>query len=246
MPNDAYLDSSVHWKVRSGTASFQEQRYSEAAESILESGLATRVIQRIGSGKEADVYACADDRMLLAVKVYRLYRTNHRGGRPVKQDSMGHRAAQELEMLTCAWRGGARVPEPGRRVENMFSMEYLGTDDGPAPRLSTVAPESPERMLPAVLSQVRKLAEAGVVHTDLSPFNVLVHRQEPWVIDLGQAVHVDRLGASPWIRLTEAGDALARGLRTFDRYFRRYGLRVEVDEEVAAILASVDRFGVLR
>jgi RIO kinase 1 len=245
VPNDPYLDSSVHWKVRSGTASFQEQRYSEATESILECGLATEVIQRIGSGKEADVYACADDRMLLAVKVYRLYRTSHRGGRPVKQESMGRNAAQELEMLTAAWRGGARVPEPGRRVENMFSMEYLGGPDGPAPRLSTIAPDSPERMRAGVLEQVRALAAAGVVHTDLSPFNILVHRGEPWVIDLGQAVRVDRLGASPWIRLSEAGDALSRGLRTFDRYFRRYGLRVAVDEEVATILASIDRFGVL-
>ena len=100
-------------------------------------------------------------------------------------------------------------------------------------------------MLPAVLDQVRKLAAAGVVHTDSSPFNVLVHQGEPWTIDLGQAVRVDRLGSSPWTRLTEAGDALSRGLRTFDRYFRRYGLRVAVEEEVATILASLDRFGVL-
>lgn len=245
MPNDEYLDPSVHWKIRSGLASFQEPRYAEAAESILECGLATEVIQRIGSGKEADVYACADGELLVAVKVYRLYRTSHRGGRPVKQESMGHRTAQELEMLTSAWRGGARVPEPGRRVENMFSMEYLGTPEGPAPRLNSVQPRDPESMMRAVVEQVRKLAEAGVVHTDMSPFNILVHRNEPWVIDLGQAVRVDRLGTAPWMRLSEAGDALARGLRAFDRYFRRYGLRVPVDDEVAEILARLDRFGVL-
>ncbi len=92
-------------------ASFQEQRYSEAAESILECGLATEVVQRIGSGKEADVYSCVDGPMWVAVKVYRLYRTSHRGGGPVKQESMGHQAAHELEMLTRAWRGRARVPE---------------------------------------------------------------------------------------------------------------------------------------
>jgi RIO kinase 1 len=245
VPNDGYLDPSVHWKVRSGTADFQEQRYSEASDAILECGLATEVLQRIGSGKEADVYACADDRMLLAVKVYRLYRTSHRGGRPVKQESMGHRAAHELEMLTSAWRGGARVPEPGRRVENMFSMEYLGTEEGPAPRLSSVRPPDPPRMLAAVLEEVRRLAAAGVVHTDFSPFNILVHRGEPWTIDLGQSVRVDRLGSAPWVRLSEAGDALARGLRTLDRYFRRDGLGVDVDTEVATILKSLDRFGVL-
>ncbi|MGI0130222.1 MAG: RIO1 family regulatory kinase/ATPase [Thermoplasmata archaeon] len=245
MPNDGYLDSSVHWKVRSGSASFRELRYSEAAELILDGGLATDVRHRIGSGKEADVYACEDGPMLVAVKVYRFYRTSHRGGRPVKQESMGHRAAHELEMLTSAWRGGARVPEPGRRVENMFSMEYLGSSEGPAPRMSSGTSGSPERLRDAVLDQVRRLAAAGVVHTDLSPFNILLHRGKPWVIDLGQAVRVDRLGASPWIRLTEAGVALSRGLRTFDRYFRRYGLRVAVEEETEAILATLDRFGVL-
>jgi RIO kinase 1 len=246
VPNQDYLDSSVHWRLRAGAASFQEPRYGDAVRAILDAGLATEVLQRIGSGKEADVYACRDDRMLLAIKVYRLYRTSHRGGSPVKQDSMGYRARCELDMLTSAWRGRARVPEPGQRFENMFSMEYLGTEDGPAPRLSSVGPEDPARMLAAVLDQVRTLASAGVVHTDLSPFNILVHRGEPWVIDLGQAVRVDRLGASPWMRLTEAGAALGRGLRTFDRYFRRYGLRVAVEEEVAPILASIDRFGVLR
>jgi len=246
VPNQEYLDSSVHWKLRSGAASFDEPRYDDAVRSILDCGLATEVLLRIGSGKEADVYACRDDRGLLAVKVYRLYRTSHRGGGPVKQELMGHRAAHELEMLTSAWRGRARVPEPGLRFENMFSMEYLGSEDGPAPRLSSVTAADPARMFAAVLDQVRALADAGVVHTDLSPFNVLVHRGEPWVIDLGQAVRVDRLGASPWMRLTEAGEALGRGLRTFDRYFRRYGLRVAVDEEVARILAALDRFGVLR
>ena len=85
-----------------------------------------------------------------------------------------------------------------------------------------------------------------MVHSDLSPFNILVHRGRPWVIDLGQCYRVDRLGASPWIRLTEASEALTRGLRTFDRHFRRYGLRVDVAEEARQIVERLDRFGVLR
>jgi RIO kinase 1 len=245
VPNSHYLDSSVHWKVRSGRASFSEPRYSELASSILDSGLATDVVRKIGSGKEADVFECVDGPMQIAVKAYRLFRTNHRGGGAVKQESMGHQAAHELEMLTTAWRGGARVPEPGRRIENMFSMEFVGTGGEPAPRLSDVAPDDPEALCRAMLEQVRALADAGVVHTDLSPFNVLYHHREPWVIDLGQAVRVDRLGMPPWVRLEKARDALGRALRTFDRYFRRYGVRVAVDEELAAVLASLDRAGVL-
>jgi serine/threonine-protein kinase RIO1 len=245
VPNEEYLDASVHWKIRAGKAAFSEPRYADLADAILECGLATEVIRRIGSGKEADVFACADGPMLVAVKVYRLFRTSHRGGGVVKQESMGHRAAHEIEMLTSAWRGGTRVPEPGRRVENMFSMEFVGADGEPAPRLCEVEPDEPERFRAAMLAEVRRLAESGVVHTDLSPFNVLYHRREPWIIDMGQALHVDRLGMPPWVRLEKAKEALDRALRSFDRYFRRYRLPVPVDEELASILASLDRRGVL-
>jgi serine/threonine-protein kinase RIO1 len=246
VPNDAYLDASVHWKVRSGNATLHEQRYSEVVESILDTGLATSVVQQIGSGKEAGVFACLNGPHLIAVKAYRFYQSSHRGGRPIKQESMGRLALEELALLTQAWTGGARVPRPGRRVENMFSMQYLGSVEGPAPRLNDVALEAPEEFLAELLASTRKLADAGVVHSDLSPFNILVHDGLPWFIDLGQCVRVDRVGTSPWIRLTEAGDALRSGFKTFDRYFRKYDLRVDVEAEVAAIVTKLDRFGVLR
>ncbi|MFZ3355466.1 MAG: RIO1 family regulatory kinase/ATPase [Thermoplasmata archaeon] len=246
MPNDPYLDASVHWKVRSGNATLHEPRYSEVADAILDSGLATSVLQQIGSGKEAGVFACLNGEHLIAVKSYRFYQSSHRGGRPIKQESMGRLASQELELLTQAWCGGARVPRPGRRVENMFSMQYLGSPEGPAPRLIDVGVEAPAEFLDELLASTRKLADAGVVHSDLSPFNILVHEELPWFIDMGQGVRVDRIGMSPWVRLTQAGDALRRGFKTYDRYFRKYGLRVDVDGEVAAIVTRLDRFGVLR
>ncbi len=56
---------------------------------------------------------------------------------------------------------------------------------------------------------------------------------------------VDRLGTPPWVRLEKAKAMLDHGLRTFDRYFRRFGLRVPVEEEVAAIVEGLDRGGVL-
>jgi serine/threonine-protein kinase RIO1 len=245
VPNTNYLDASVQWKIRSGNASFSEPRYAEAANALLDCGLATEVVRKIGSGKEADVYVGRDGPTVVALKVYRLFRTSHRGGGPIKQESMGHQAAHEIEMLTSAWRGGTKVPEPGRRVENMFSMEFLGAEDEPAPRLSDVRPHDPESFRAALLGEVRTLAESGVVHTDLSPFNVLYHHRAPWIIDLGQAVRVDRLGMPPWVRLEKAKVALERALRTFDRYFRRHGLGVAVDEELGTILATLDRSGVL-
>jgi len=228
MPNRPYLDSSVRWRIDSGNLSLEEPDYASVVEAILSAGLATEVVGLISAGKEADVYLARYNGAPLAIKSYRLYRTSHRGGGPVKQDSMGWRAAHEYEMMRQAWKGGVRVPTPARRVENMFSMRYLGTDDGPQ-----------------VLDGVRRLIGAGVVHGDLSAFNILVHAAQPVFIDFSEAIRVDRAGASPWVRLTEARAALERGLSALQVYFRRYRVQIEIATFAAELVESVDRFGVL-
>lgn len=242
MPNDGYLDKSVHWKIRSGQVDFAEPTYDEVADAILEAGLATAVGQKLGSGKEADVYLCRDGKRFLVVKVYRQYRTAHAGGRPVKLESMGQRASRELELLTYAWQGGARVPEPGRRVENMFSMEYLGTPAAVAPMLQHAVLPDPEGFLNQTLAGVERLAEAGVVHSDLSPFNILVHQNLPWFIDLAAGVRVDRLGSPPWVRLNEALRSLEKGAAALARYFRRYEVSFEPADLVRRAQAKIDLY----
>lgn len=245
MPNTPYLDSSVEWRIKSGTLSFEEPSYKAVAESILSAGLATEVVGLISAGKEADVYLARYNGAPLAIKSYRLYRTSHRGGRPIKADSMGWLAAHEYEMMRQAWKGGVRVPTPARRIENRFSMRYLGTEDGPALRLKDVRLDDPAEFLEAVLKEVRRLAASGVVHGDLSAYNVLVLDGEPFLIDFSESLRVDRTGSSPWIRLTEARSALVRGLLSLGSYFRRYGLSVDPDAFAADLIESLDRFGVL-
>ena len=224
---------------------FKESSYQSVKEAILTSGLATDVIGLISSGKEADVYLSTYRGAPIAIKVYRLYKTSHRGGRPIKLDSIGWLAAHEFEMTRQAWNGGVRVPAPARRVENMFSMRYLGSEDRPAPRLSDVTPDDPAAMLDEVLVGVEELARAGVVHSDLSAFNILVHEGQPWFIDLAEAIRVDRTGDVPWKRLHEASVALDRGLSALQGYFGKYGLSIEKDSLTHRIVKSLDKFDVL-
>src|SRR5256712_5218475 len=122
MPNRPYLDSSVRWRIDSGSLSVEELDAASVVEANLSAGFATEVVGLISAGKEASVFLARYNGAPLAVKSYRLYRTSHRGGGPVKQDSMGWRAAHEYEMMRQAWKGGGRVPAPARRVENRFSM----------------------------------------------------------------------------------------------------------------------------
>jgi len=242
MPNEGYLDKSVHWKVRSGLADFAEPTHDAVASAIRECGLATAVGQRLGSGKEADVYLCLDASRRIAVKVYRQFRTAHRGGGAIKLESMGQRASREFELLAYAWQGGARVPKPGRRVENMFSMQYLGSAVAPAPMLQHAVLDEPERFLAATVAGIEGLAEAGIVHSDLSPFNILVHDDGPWFIDLAAGIRVDRLGSPPWVRLAEALRALESGVASLQRYFRRYDLLVDPQAVLARVQRQIDRY----
>ncbi|OPY34264.1 MAG: RIO-type serine/threonine-protein kinase Rio1 [Methanomassiliicoccales archaeon PtaU1.Bin124] len=159
-------------------------------------------------------------------------------------DSAGWLAAHEYEMQLQAWKGGAMVPTPARRVENMFSMRYLGDDDGPAPRLQDVILDDPLGLQLKVLRGVRGLAKAGVVHSDLSAFNILVLENEPWFIDFSEAIRVDRTGYSAWQRLDQARSSLDKGMSALGLYFRRYGLAMPWEHYVNEIVRSLDRNGV--
>ena len=240
MPNDPYLDASVAWRIKSGTLDLHEAGYRTTEQAILSSGLATEVCALISSGKEADVYLARYNGSPMAIKAYRLYRTSHRGGGPVKLDSTGWLAAREFEMTHQAWKGGARVPAPARRIENMFSMRYLGDESGPAPRLHDVELEDAAGFMGAVVDGVEHLARAGIVHADLSAYNILVLRGEPWFIDLSEAIRIDRVGTSRWMRIEEAAAALRRGTHALEGYFARYGVRMESESLVTRIVESMD------
>ncbi len=246
MPNTPYLDASVRWRIRTGRLERQEPGYEDRVAAILSAGLATEVVRPISAGKEAEVLLCRYNGAPIAVKMYRLYRTSHKGGGPVKADAMGWRAADEFETMHRAWKGGARVPTPARRVEAMFSMRYLGDDDGPAPRLVDVRLEDPEPVLQEILNGIETMARAGVVHTDLSAFNILFHDGHPWFIDFSETLRVDRTGTAPWVRLTEATAMLGHGLNAIGKHFRKYRLTIETAPLVDRIVGSLDRFRVLR
>ncbi|MCI4344326.1 MAG: hypothetical protein L3J87_01705 [Thermoplasmata archaeon] len=243
MPNAPYLDASVRWRIQSGQVALREPRYREVAAFLTEVGLATEVLRLIGSGKEADVYLGRDGSSLVAVKVYRTYRTVNQVGRTMKLDAIGHLASWEFELLHYAWSDGAPVPRPIRREEHAFSMQYLGNLDRPAPRLKDVVDIDMAALAPRVVGGVERLVEAGVVHTDLSPYNILVDRMTPWIIDVGKCLRVDRLGAPPWLKVHQAGEALAAGARHLARFFGSRGVPLDPSELLARWGQRIERFG---
>ncbi len=244
MPNTPYLDPSVRWKVETGQLEIREPRVAEVAAGLLDAGLVTEVIRPIGAGKEADVFLARDGTRLVAAKAYRLYRTANRARGSVKADGMAHLALREYDLLGYAWAYRAPVPEPIRREANAFTMEFVGDEDGPAPQLRRARLDDPARVARELADAIDTLAAGGIVHTDLSPFNILLHQGHPWIIDLGRGLRVDRLGSPPWVRLHEAHTALERSLALLERYFERYGVPFDAHGLLGTILARIDRFGV--
>lgn len=235
------------WKrkeIRGGRRS----RYVEVEEvsldtvraDAIENGLVDEIVAILGTGKEADVYLGLWKEVPLVLKVYRLHRTPHKKKAMIGYavDRMGAIAAREFTILQKAYRAGVPVPTPARRVDNMFTMRYLG-DEARAPLLKDVELEKPEEVAKHAIDMVEKLVEACIVHGDLSKYNILYWNTQLFVIDFPQAVdfssRVDR-----HLRLEEAKPLLLRDLRNLQTYFAEYEVELDAEAEYNRLLARLE------
>ncbi|MCC7364131.1 MAG: serine protein kinase RIO [Dehalococcoidia bacterium] len=227
-----------------------------ALEEFLSQGLVTEVLHVIKPGKEAVALLCRAHPSLgaefVVAKVYHeLDRRNfnrdavYQDGRIVldsraaraiaARSDLGRSAASalwvdhEFETLSALHYAGADVPEPFFATERAILMSYAGDADGPAPQLqrAQVAPEDAPALFERLLWNVELFLENNVVHADLSPFNVLLHGGRPVVIDFPQA-------ADPRFN-RHARELLTRDVGNLARFFRRFGLELDVDEHVAGL-----------
>lgn len=140
---------------------------------------------------------------------------------------------REFAMLKRLWEAGARVPYPVDEYRHGFFMQYIGTVGRAAPRLSDVRldVEGAQKVFDRLVDQLRIFAREGIVHGDLSPYNVLVQHGAPWIIDLPQAV---RLHEHP------NGRALfRRDVEALCAYFTRRGVDAEPARVMAAVLKGI-------
>ena len=107
-------------------------------------------------------------------------------------------------------------------------MDYLGTSEGPSPRLRDVEIEDAESVFDELLNWLRVCwQEAELVHADFSEYNILWHQGEPRIIDVGQAV----TKAHP-----NAEEFLVRDVTRLVEWAKRQGVDVDVAEAMANVL----------
>ena len=189
----------------------------EGLSQLVEEGIIDAVHSRLMSGKEATVYIVEREGRFGAAKVYkpRDERTfkktaSYVEGRNQTRNSRDRRAmhkktsygrglseegwqSMEFQALRSAFDAGVRVPEPYNLFENILLMELVVDAQGaPAPRMADVHLSSDEatHLHLQVFLQVKALLAIGLIHGDLSAYNVLMAAAGPTLIDMPQAVNV--------------------------------------------------------
>lgn len=182
---------------------------------LIEDGIIDEVIGQLMSGKEATVYTVLCGSEVRCAKVYkeaakRSFKKaveyqegrkvrNSRRARAMEKGSKFGRDQQEeiwqsaeVDALYTLARAGVRVPEPYGCFNGVLLMELIVDEEGyVAPRLNDVelSPDKARQDHAIVIQDVIRMLCAGLIHGDLSEFNVLVNDSGPIIIDLPQAVN---------------------------------------------------------
>ncbi len=181
---------------------------------LIDDGIVDNVIRPLKSGKEASVYLVACGADVRCAKVYKSVEqrgfhklAEYQEGRKTRnsrdQRALGKRSKHGREVEQAAWKNaevdalyrldaaGVRVPKPHGYFDGVLLMELVvGADGNAAPRLNDVAPaaEVARAWHCELIAQIVRMLCEGLIHGDLSEFNVLVGVDGLVIIDLPQAV----------------------------------------------------------
>lgn len=213
-------------------------------EPLIQDGFVDEVIRQLMSGKEASVYVVRCGAAIRCAKVYkeankRSFRqsTDYTEGRKVKNSRRaramekgtryGRKAQEEswqsaeVDALYRLAAAGVRVPKPHHFHEGVLLMDLVTDSNGhAAPRLSELVLTAglAREYHRALITQVVRMLCAGIIHGDLSEYNVLVDSDGPVIIDLPQAI--DAAANSQACRM------LLRDVENLAVYFGQFALEL--------------------
>ncbi|NQU97865.1 serine protein kinase RIO [Candidatus Woesearchaeota archaeon] len=180
------------------------------------------LVSPISIGKEANIFSAnTKDGDYIIVKIYRLENCNfNKMYEYISADPRFLKTSSQKRSTVFSWtqreyknlmiaREVINVPTPITFKNNILLMEMVGE---PAPMLKDAKPKNPEQFLKKIVENVKKLKEQGLVHGDLSEFNILNHDEEPVFIDFSQGT----LTKAP-----NARELFERDLKNVNRFFSK-------------------------
>jgi RIO kinase 1 len=205
---------------------------------FLNEGTIDEIHGAVAAGKESKLYWGKDrDGKNLGIKIFLMISAEFKKGMipyiegdrrfaKVKRDTRSlvfAWAQKEFTNLKQAYTAGVRVPKPIAVRQNVLIMEFIGENGVSAPLLRDAYLKNPEQIYQRLLLNIRKLyRRAGLVHADLSEYNVMIWKNKPVLFDVSQAVLREHPMAMQYLR---------RDLNNINYYFKRLGTEVYSNEE---------------
>jgi len=212
----------------------------EPLRELVDDGAIQEILRQLKSGKEASVFVVLVDGVRCAAKVYKS--ADQRNFRQRQDYVEGRQAADSREQRAMdkgsrfgrakreeAWQGaeaaamrrlftaGVRVPQPRLHADGVLVMDLvLGRDGEPAPQIAALRYDRDQarQLHRTVMQEIARMLCAGLVHADLSEFNVLLAHDGPLIIDFPQAVDA--------ARNNNAKRLLLRDVANLTRFFARF------------------------
>jgi len=181
----------------------------------------------IAVGKEANVYRVYLKDESRVVKIYRIETSSFKNMMPyiqgdprfdvkhAKYDLVQTWARKEFQNLTRAFKAKVPCPKPIVVRKNVLVMSFIGNEQ-PAPELHDYIPENLKLVYAKTVKALHLLYKtAGLVHGDMSEFNILIKGEKPVLIDFGQAMLKQHVRAE---------ELMNRDCEVLARFFRKHGV----------------------
>ncbi|MBN2459118.1 serine protein kinase RIO [Candidatus Woesearchaeota archaeon] len=210
-------------------------------EKLRSEGHFDELVSPIALGKEANIFTARKGEDLLIVKIYRLENCNfNQMYRYISPDPRFAGLKKRRRLIIFAWvqreyrnllkaREAIRVPMPIAIKDNVLVMEFIGRKDRPALKLKDDHPSNPKEFFGKTVKCIKSLYNAGLIHADLSEFNILNFEEEPVFIDLSQTT----MAAHP-----QAHEFLERDVHNVVKFFKKLGVKADEKEVLESVIKN--------
>jgi RIO kinase 1 len=195
---------------------------------FMNKGLIDEIHGVVNAGKEARVYWGKDrEGRELAIKIYLTSSAEFKKGMlpylqgdprfsNIRKDTRSliyTWAQKEYKNLIRARAAKVNVPEPLAIQKNVLILDFIGKDGQRAPLMKEIILKNPQQIFRLILTFLKRLyIKAGLVHADLSEYNVMIWKNKPVIFDVAQSVLIKHPMAKRF---------LYRDLKNLHRYFKR-------------------------
>ena len=206
----------------------------EALYKIMENMDIKYIDYPVASGKESVVFRAIMKNRAVAIKIFKISTIKFstldiyiQGDRRFEKERRDRSTRvtlwcrKEFTNLQAMREVGISAPIPYGHYQNVLVMQYLGTASRPAPQIKNYNGQM-KRMFDLLMDDLRKMYQkAGLVHADLSEYNVLVYRNKPYIIDVGQMVDIGHPSAELFLK---------RDILNIVNFFRKKGIECKEEQ----------------